>query len=59
MPDAMVIALLVNFVAFTLLYVALTAARVQVAKAEEARAAEMVTAGDAVTPPRLSEVEDV
>jgi heme exporter protein C len=59
MPDAMVIALLVNFVAFTLLYVALTAARVQVAKAEEARVAGMVTAGDAVTPPRLSEVEDV
>jgi hypothetical protein len=59
MPDAMVVALLVNFVAFTLLYVALTAARVEVAKAEDTRAAETVPAGDAVTPPRLSEVEDV
>ena len=34
MPDEMVIALLVNFLAFTLLYVGLTAARVEVAKAE-------------------------
>lgn len=59
MPDAMVVALLVNFVAFTLLYVALTAARIQVAKAEEEQAADTVPAGDAVTPPLLSEVEDV
>jgi heme exporter protein C len=59
MPDEMVIALLVNFVAFTLLYVALTAARVEVAKAEESRAAETVPAGDAVGAPLLSEVEDV
>jgi heme exporter protein C len=59
MPDAMVVALLVNFVAFTLLYVALTAARVEVAKSEETRTAETVPAGDAVTQPRLSEVEDV
>jgi len=59
MPDAMVIALLVNFVAFTLLYVALTAARVEVAKAEESRSAETVLAGDAVAAPLLSEVEDV
>jgi heme exporter protein C len=58
MPDEMVIALLVNFVAFTLLYVALTAARVEVAKAES-RAAETVPAGDAVSAPLLSEVEDV
>jgi hypothetical protein len=42
-----------------LLYVALTAARVQVAKVEEARVSGSVLAGDAVTPPRLSEVEDV
>jgi heme exporter protein C len=59
MPDAMVVALLVNFVAFTLLYVAMTAARVEVAKAEETRATESAPAGDAVTPPLLSEVEDV
>ena len=59
MPDEMVIALLVNFIAFTLLYVALTAARVEVAKVEESRSAETVPAGDAVTSPLLSEVEDV
>ena len=59
MPDAMVVALLVNFVAFTLLYVSLTAARIQVAKAEEEQAADTVPAGDAVVPPLLSEVEDV
>ena len=59
MPDEMVIALLVNFVAFTLLYVALTAARVEVANAEETQAAGVVPAGDAVATPLLSEVEDV
>ena len=59
MPDEMVIALLVNFLAFTLLYVALTAARVEVAKAEAAKSSETVPAGDAVAAPLLSEVEDV
>ncbi len=59
MPDAMVVALLVNFVAFTVLYAALTGARIQVAKAEEEEAAATAPAGDAVTPPMLSEVEDV
>jgi heme exporter protein C len=59
MPDEMVSALLVNFLAFTLLYVALTAARVEVAKAEDAKASETVPAGDAVATPLLSEVEDV
>ena len=59
MPNEMVIALLVNFLAFTLLYVALTTARVEVAKAEESRSGETVPAGDAVATPLLSEVEDV
>jgi heme exporter protein C len=59
MPDEMVIALLVNFLAFTLLYVALTTARVEVAKAEEAKSSETVPAGDAVATPLLSEVKDV
>jgi heme exporter protein C len=59
MPSAMLVALLVNFVAFTLLYVALTSARVQVARAEEGVAVDTVLAGDAVKPPRLSEVKDV
>jgi heme exporter protein C len=59
MPDEMVIALLVNFLAFTLLYVALTAARIEVAKVEEAKSSETVPAGDAVATPLLSEVKDV
>jgi len=59
MPDEMVIALLVNFLAFTLLYLALTAARVEVARLEEAMTSETAPAGDAVTAPLLSEVEDV
>ena len=59
MPDEMVIALLVNFLAFTLLYVALTAARVEVAKAEDASRARPSRPGDAVATPLLSEVEDV
>jgi hypothetical protein len=39
--------------------VALTAARVEVANAEQAIVDEAIPAGDAVTPPILSEVEDV
>ena len=59
MPDEMLIAMLVNFAAFTLLYVALVAARIDVAKVEAAAAPETSLAGDAVRPPRLNEVEDV
>lgn len=58
MPDEMLTAMLVNVAAFTILYVALMAARVDVAKAE-ARLPEKSPAGEAVRPPRLSEVEDV
>lgn len=59
MPDEMLTAMLVNLVAFTILFVALLAARLDVAKVEaEARPAAPL-AGDAVRPPRLSEVEDV
>lgn len=59
MPDEMLIAMLVNVAAFTLLYVALMAARLDLARAEEAAAPERSLAGDAVVPPRLNEVEDV
>jgi len=59
MPTEMLVALMVNFVAFTLLYVALTSARVEVATAEERVASDPALAGDAVKPPRLSEVKDV
>lgn len=59
MPDEMLTAMLVNLAAFTLLYVALLAARVDVAAAEARMAPESTLAGEAVRPPRLSEVEDV
>jgi hypothetical protein len=55
----MSIAILVNVVAFTILYAALLAARIDLAKAEERVGAESALAGDAVKPPRLSEVKDV
>jgi hypothetical protein len=51
--------MLVNLVAFTILYVALLVARIDVANAEAAVTPEEVLAGDAVRPPRLNEVEDV
>jgi heme exporter protein C len=59
MPREMAMAILVNVIAFTILYVALLVARIDVATAEERVAAEDALAGDAVKPPRLSEVKDV
>lgn len=59
MPDEMLTAMLVNLAAFTLLYIALLVARVDVAAAEARRAPESALAGEAVRPPRLSEVDDV
>lgn len=59
MPDEMLTAMLVNVVAFTILYVALMAARLDVARVEAAAARDTTPAGEAVQPPRLSEVEDV
>jgi heme exporter protein C len=59
MPDEMLIAMLINVAAFTLLYVALMVARLDLARAEEAAEPEKSLAGDAVVPPRLNEVEDV
>lgn len=59
MPDEMLTAMLVNMVAFTILYVALMAARLDVARAEAEAKPETSLAGDAVRPPLLNEIEDV
>lgn len=59
MPDQMLMAMLANMIAFTILYIALMAARLEVARLEADRAPEAALAGDAVLPPRLNEVEDV
>jgi len=59
MPAEMLIAMLVNVAAFTILYVALMAARTDVARIEEANRETELLAGDAVKPPRMSEVGDV
>jgi len=59
MPREMSIAILVNVIAFTIVYIALLAARIDVARAEERMASDNALAGDAVKPPRLTEIEDV
>lgn len=59
MPDEMLVAMLINMGAFTLLYVALMAARLEVARVEADSRPQTAIAGDAVLPPRLNEVEDV
>lgn len=59
MPDEMLVAMLVNFVAFTMVYLALMAARLDVARAESEAKVDRSLAGDAVRAPRLNEVEDV
>jgi len=59
MPREMLIALLVNFLAITYLYVTLLFARLDVARAEARVSVQPDLAGDAVKPPRLTEVEDV
>jgi heme exporter protein C len=59
MPPEMLIAMLVNVAAFTLLYVALMADRLDLTRAEEAALGTDALAGDAIEPPRISEVRDV
>ncbi len=59
MPREMLIAMLVNVIAFTVLYLALMAARLDVTKAEQSKAGVKDLAGDAVKPPSLSDVGDV
>ena len=58
MPDEMLMAMLVNVVAFTILYIALLSARIHVARLEQAQEAS-TAAGTVVKPPRISEVRDV
>jgi len=59
MDPAMVVALVVNVVAFTILFAALFMGRTYVARLEAARATETAPAGESVSPPRLKEIEDV
>lgn len=59
MPDEMLMAMGINMIALTILYIALVVARLDVARVEAERAPETTVAGEAVRPPRLSEVEDV
>jgi heme exporter protein C len=59
MPDEMLVAMLVNVIAFTVLYIALMAARIDVAIAEGAAQAEETLAGEAVKPPKISGIRDV
>ncbi len=59
MPPEMRAALLVNVVAFTVLYIALLMARIHLAKVEEAKTGREMLAGDAITSPRIDEVHDV
>lgn len=59
MPDEMIVAMLVNLVAFTILYLALMAARMNLAAAEESARPPGSLAGDAVKPPLLDEISDV
>lgn len=58
MPDEMLIAMLINVAAFTILYVALLSARMAVARLEE-ESPRATPADAAVKPPRISEVKDV
>lgn len=59
MPSEMLIAMLINVVAFTLIYVALMAARTDVARAEASAGVRTDVAGEDVSPPELSEIGDV
>lgn len=59
MPSGFLIPMLVNVIAFTVLYLALMAARLDVAKVEEIELGERSLAGDVVKPPSLSDVGDV
>ena len=59
MPRELLVALLVNVATFTLLYVALMMARMDLARAEAAQRDAAGPAPEPVLPPRLSEVDDV
>lgn len=59
MPTGMLVAMLVNLAAFTILYVVLLVVRTAVMRDEEAVAATAPVAGSAVVAPRLEEIGDV
>ena len=59
LPSEMLVAMLINVIAFTILYVALMAARMDIARVEELSREAGSLAGDAIKAPRLSEVKDV
>lgn len=59
MPTELLVAMLVNVAAFTILYFALLAARMYVGRAEDAVVAREDIAGEAVVAPRLSDIGDV
>lgn len=59
MPDEMLMAMLINVAAFTVLYLALMLARIDVAQVESARAAVPELAGEDIAPPEMREIGDV
>lgn len=59
MPDGMLIAMGVNMIAFTIVYLALMSARLDVAAVEADQAPAAIPAGEGISSPRLNEVEDV
>lgn len=59
MPTEMLVAMLINLAAFTILYVALLVVRTAVMRQEEAMAETAPVAGAAVVAPRLEEIGDV
>jgi heme exporter protein C len=59
MPTEILLPMLINLGAFTILYVALMMARIYVGRLEAARSVSTEIAGDAVSPPRLSDIQDV
>jgi heme exporter protein C len=59
MPREMLVALLVNVIAFTIAYIALMSARVELARMEAETSGDPTLAGEAVRPPLLEELEDV
>lgn len=59
MNSEMLVALLVNVAAFTVLYLGLFMGRTYIARLEASKAAATTPVGDAVSPPRLTEIEDV
>jgi heme exporter protein C len=59
MPSEILIPMLVNVAAFTLLYIALMMGRMYVGRLEASRVASPEVAGDSVSSPRLSDLRDV